>query len=95
MFSFLNWLLTWWNGNTLGTWSKTQAAVALSSGEAEFVALHQGLPEGLAMRSLLKELFGRDFRIVLYTDSTAARAMAMRSGPGKVKHMDLKMMFLS
>ena len=41
-------------GNTLGTWSKTQATVALSSGEAEFVALHQGVLEGLAARSLLK-----------------------------------------
>ena len=46
------------------------------------------------MPSLLKELFGRDFKIVLYTVSTAARAMAMRSGPGKVKHIDLKMLFI-
>ena len=56
--------------------------------------MHQGLLEGLAMRSLMKELFGRDFKIILHTDSTAARAMAMRSGPGKVKHIDLKMMFI-
>ena len=24
MFKFLNWLLTWWNGNTLGTWIYTK-----------------------------------------------------------------------
>lgn len=24
MFKFLNWLLTWWNGNTLGTWVYTK-----------------------------------------------------------------------
>jgi NADH:ubiquinone oxidoreductase subunit len=24
MFSFMNWLLTWWNGNTLGTWIYTK-----------------------------------------------------------------------
>ena len=30
---------------------------------------------------------------MLHTDSTAARAMALRSGPGRVKHIDLKMMF--
>ena len=81
-------------GNTLGTWSKTQATVALSSGEAEFVALHQGVLEGLAARSLLSEVFDRDFKLVLHTDSTAARAMALRSGPGRVKHVDLKMMFI-
>ena len=81
-------------GNTLGTWSKTQATVALSSGEAEFVALHQGVLEGLAARSLLNEIFDKDFKLVLHTDSTAARAMALRSGPGRVKHVDLKMMFI-
>ena len=42
-------------GNTLGTWSKTQATLALSSGEAEFVALHKGALEGLAARSLSNE----------------------------------------
>ena len=81
-------------GKTLGTWSKTQATVALSSGEAEFVALHQGVLEGLAARSLLSEVFDRDFKLVLHTDSTAARAMALRSGSGRAKHVDLKMMFI-
>ena len=46
------------------------------------------------MRSLMQELLQRDFKTVLYTDSPAARAMAMRSGPGKVKHIDLKMLFI-
>ena len=78
-------------GNTLDTWSKTQATVALSSGEAEFVALHQG---ALAARSFLNEIFDKDFKLVLHTDSTAARAMALRSGPGRAKHVDLKMMFI-
>ena len=68
--------------------------MALSSGEAEFVALHQGVLEGLAARSLLSEVFDRDFKLALHTDSTAARAMALRSGPGRVKHVDLKMMFI-
>ena len=31
---------------------------------------------------------------MVHTDSTAARAMALRSGPGRVKHVDLKMMFI-
>ena len=48
-------------GNTLGTWSKMQATLALSNGEAEFVALHQGVLEGLAATSLLNEIFDKDF----------------------------------
>jgi hypothetical protein len=24
MIKFVNWLLTWWNGNTLGTWVYTK-----------------------------------------------------------------------
>ena len=59
-------------GNALGTWSKTQATAVLSSGEAEFVALHQGVLEGLAARSLVSEVFDRDFKLVLHTDSTVA-----------------------
>ncbi len=48
----------------------------------------------MAPRSLLNEIFDKDFRLVLHTDSTAARAMALRGGPGSVKHVDLKMMFI-
>ncbi len=84
-------MITKVGGNTLGIGSKTQATVALSSGEAEFVALHQGVLEGLAARSLLNEIVDEDFSLVLHTDSTAARAMALRSGPGRVKHVDLKL----
>ncbi len=50
--------------------------------------------EGLAARSLLNEIFDKDFKLVLHTDSTAARAMALRSGPARVKHVVLKMMFI-
>ena len=47
----------------------------------------------MAAISLLNEIFDMDFRLVLHTDSTAACAMALRSGPGRVNHVDLKMMF--
>ncbi len=56
--------------------------------------MHQGVLEALAARSLLSEVLGEEFKIVVHPDSTAARAMALRSGPGRVKHVELKMMFI-
>jgi len=79
--------------NVIATWSKTQATVAFSSGEAEFVAIHQGCLEAMAIRSLVYDMTGRMLKIVIHTDSTAARAMTMRQGPGRVKHIDLKLLF--
>ncbi len=76
------------SNNTLDTWSKTQATVALRGGEAEFVAMRHGVVEPLAARSFLSEVFGKQFKIVVHTDSSATRAMALRMGPGRVKHMD-------
>ncbi len=67
--------------NALGARSKTQATVAVSSGEAEFVAMHQGIIEALAARSLLSEVLRKSFKIVAPADSSAARAMARRAGP--------------
>ncbi len=79
--------------NTLGTWSKAQAMLALSSGEAFFVAMNQGVIEVLAARSLLSDVYGKTSKIAVHTDSTAARAMALKSGTGRVQHIDLKMTF--
>ncbi len=80
--------------DALRTWRTTQATVALSSGKAEFVAKHQGVIEALAARSLLSEVFGKDFKTVVDTDSSAARAMALRVGPGGAKGIALRILLI-
>ena len=69
-------------------WSKTQACVALSSGEAELYGIVKASTEGLGMRSAAREL-GRDTRIQVCTDSSAAKGAAMRTGCGRLKHVQI------
>lgn len=68
--------------------------MALSSGEAEFIALTTGVTEGEFVRVILEELTGEQFEHRVYTDSTACRGMAMRKGCGRVRHLDIKLLFV-
>ncbi len=67
-------------------WSKTQAIIALSSGEAELAALVKGSVELLGMRSIMQD-FGYQTSLGLSTDATAAIGMVTREGLGKVRHL--------
>ena len=81
--------------HTLATWSVTQASQALSSGEAEYYALLGGAVEALGLAATAEEL-GFTFRWVprLGSDSNAARGAAGRHGLGKLKHLELKFLWL-
>jgi hypothetical protein len=65
----------------------------LSSGEAENNANCTAVCEAVFIRNLFAEI-GHHMIVRLHTDSSAARAMSQRLGPGKVKHMEVKTMFL-
>ena len=81
-------------GNVLiKAFSRTQSTIALSSGEAEFIALSSAAIEGIWTKNFLKEL-GYDIQVRVWSDSKAAIGMASRIGPGRVKHLDLKSMFV-
>ena len=82
---------SWWG--VLKSWSKLQATVAMSSGEAEYYAMVKAAAEGIGVQSLMKDL-GVDVSIELFTDSSAAKSMASRSGVGKVRHMEVKWLWL-
>jgi len=72
---------------------KTQSVIALSSGEAEFYSVGGAVMRSLGLRSNLSDL-GVDVRIILYTDSTAAKGTAFRKGLGKAKHIDTVYLWL-
>ena len=61
----------------LKTWSKTQALIAKSSGEAELYAVVRGAAEALGMATLAKDL-GRNMSIQLHVDAAAAKGMIER-----------------
>ena len=74
-------------------WSSNQAVFALSSGEAELNAALKGAAELLGLRELLLEM-GVQLKLALYGDSTACRGTLMREGAGKVKHLQVRQLWL-
>ena len=81
------------SGGLVKTWSNTQSIVAQSSGEAAYYAMVRAAAEGLGMQSIMSDL-GWYPTIHLWVDSSAAKAMASRTGLGKVRHMEVKFLWL-
>lgn len=81
--------------STLAWGSKKQKTVALSSAEAEYVAISTALKEALWIRSLFKEIGFGDRVIVLKTDSQAAYYIAGQPSSGdRRKHIDVAHHFI-
>eukprot|EP00969_Alexandrium_andersonii_P148775 6577141-Alexandrium_andersonii.AAC.1 len=77
-------------GCQLASWSRTQGATSLSSGEAEFYAISLGVTESLGLRNILHSV-GIDLPIKIYSDSSAGRAMCHRLGAGNhMKHVEVR-----
>ena len=74
-------------------WSSTQGGVALSSVEAEYYAMVEAATRAMGVKSLAEEL-GVTCEIVLYTDSSGAKSFASRRGTGKVRHIEVKWLWL-
>ena len=77
----------------LKSWSTTQDAVALSSGEAEFYGIVEGATQGIGMRSLLADM-GLQVGIKVMTDSSAAVGTVHRRGAGRVRHLEVRDMWV-
>ena len=80
-------------GHCLKAWSKTQALVAKSSGEAELYAVVRGAAEALGMATLARDL-GFETKIQLHIDALAAKGMIERRGLSKVRHLDVNVLWL-
>jgi hypothetical protein len=83
-----------YGGHTITHWCKTQATVALSSGEAELNAMVKGCSEGIGVYELLRELGCNPKIFSSETDSSAARGTVMRTGVGKMKHLSTKQLWV-
>ena len=80
-------------GHVLSHWARTQATVALSSGEAELNAALKGASECLALKSLLEE-WGVEATIEMEGDSSAAKGTLTREGTGRQKHLSVRQLWL-
>ena len=75
------------------TWSSTQPSVTLSSGEAEYYSMVKGTIEGIGLQTLAQDL-GWSLELRLFVDSSAAKAIASRKGLGKVRHLEVRHLWL-
>ena len=74
-------------------WSSTQASIAMSSAEAEYYALVEGAVRSLGFQSMTREL-GLTQSIVLHTDSSAAKSFSSKRGLGRMRHIEVKQLWL-
>ena len=76
----------------LKTWCSTQGAVALSSAEAEFYAMIEAVLRAKGLQSVALELGfqGVSGPIRVATDSNAAKSFVSRKGLGKMRHLEIK-----
>ena len=80
--------------NLIRSATSTQTVVALSSGEAEFSAFVKGTSIGLGAVSLFEDLGAGTLRLVVETDSSAAKGIASRRGVGKVRHLHTPLLWV-
>ena len=78
------------------SWSRTQDAITLSSAEVELVALGKVAMEILGVRSMSEEwkLSSASQTSQLFADASAALSIAKRQGAGKMRHINVKSLWL-
>ena len=86
-------VLVWWRGVLLLAKSRTQTSIALSSCEAELIAMHVGAVEATFIVHLVEAL-GYQIRTRIYSDSQAAIAFAFKRGVGRQKHLDIRRLWI-
>jgi hypothetical protein len=73
--------------------SKMQKTIALSSGEAELNAQVSGLTEALGISSLCRDWQSAS-QVECFCDSSAARGIAHRTGVGRMKHLQVRQLWV-
>ena len=74
-------------------YSSTQSVPSLSSGESEFYGGVKGTSVGLGQQSLAKDL-GEVKDLEVCIDSSAAKAMSLRRGLGKARHIETQWLWV-
>ena len=74
--------------------SKKQTTVALSSAEAEYVALSVASSEAWWLKKVLSDFHIKTNEVILYEDNQPAIKIAQNPEVRKIKHLDLKKYFV-
>ena len=83
-------------GHYIKTWSVTQGAYALSIAEAEFHAMIEAGLGAKCLRNLAVEVGFSDLENIVHigTDSSAVKSFVGRQGLGKMKHLEIRDLWL-
>ena len=83
-------------GHLIKSWSATQQAYALSSAEAELYAMVEAVTRAKGLQTLAVELgiSGLSSVIQLGTDSSAAKSFVCRRGLGRMRHLEIRDLWL-
>ena len=84
-------------GNLIHSASRAQSSVALSITESDLYAMCSAASEALYLRNLMVESGISDDQVItnLQTDSSAAKSLVSRSGPGrKTRRIQMKYLYL-
>ena len=74
--------------------SKTQKSIALSSAESEFGAAVAAAIDGILVSAMVRFLAPDPTSVPqLMVDNSAARSIMQRSGVGRVRHLDVKVLW--
>ena len=76
-------------GHCIKTYSQTQETIELPSGESEFYGIVKAASVGLGMKSLFEDL-GVSVKVRVNTDSSAAKSITSRKGAGRVRHIEVR-----
>ena len=82
----------------LKAWCSTQGALALSSAEAEYYAMVEGVLRARGLQSIGREIgmdgAERSVGLELLTDSSAAKSFVSTRGAGKMRHIEVRWFWL-
>ena len=81
-------------GVQLSTASKTQGVIALSTDEAELIALCACAAECLYVQNLLTQFLHKSLPIQIHCDSAPTIATASRLGVGRMRHLETKFLWI-
>lgn len=89
------------NGNLILSMCKTQATVSLSSCEGELMAMTHMTAEAIMIGSVCRFLLNisdcltsQEFDFAVYTDSSSAKSIGQRRGVGRLKHLDIRLLWI-
>ena len=82
----------------LRAWCSTQGALALSSAEAEYYSMVEGVLRARGLQNIGREIRmpGSEdgVQLFLWVDSSAAKSFVSKRGAGKMRHMEVRWLWL-